>query len=133
MVGVYDATPPTVDPRDVIERVAVTLVGPLRALVTQRGVEPDRVQRPLDVVGVVALLEQRERDAPGAAARLGHRWFGQLLLGPFGVRALQLAREATEVPGVHRRDVAPHRDGVGHRVLAREVELGEAAQRAHDR
>ena len=79
----------TADSLHVVERLAVTLVGPLRALVAERGVEADRVQRPLDVVGVVALLEQRERDAAGTPARLGQRRLGQLRLGPLGVRGLQ--------------------------------------------
>ena len=121
------------DSPDVVERLAVTLVRPLRALVAQRGVEADRVQRALDVVGVVTLLEQRERDPPGPATRLGERRLGELRLRPLRVRDLQLAREATEMTGVDRRDVATHRDGVGHRVLAGEVELREPPQRAHDR
>src|SRR5262249_50010551 len=55
----------------VVEGLAVTLVGPLRALLTERGVEADRVQRALDVVGVVALFEQGERDPAGTPTRLG--------------------------------------------------------------
>ena len=90
------------------------------------------MERPFDVVEVVALFEQRERDATGPPPRLGHRRLRELLLGPLRMRALQVAREATEVAGVHRRDVAPYRHRVGHRVLAREVELREASQGAHD-
>jgi hypothetical protein len=67
-----------------------------------------------------------------SASRFGHRRLRELLLGPLGVRALEVARESAQVACVHRRDVAPHRDGVGHRVLTGEVELGEAPQRAHD-
>ena len=99
----------------------------------RRGMEADGVQRPLDVVGIVALFEQGERDTTSAPTRLRERRFGELLLRPLGVRALQVAGETTEVPRVHRWHVAPHRHGVGHRVFAREVELREASQRADDR
>ena len=93
-----------------VERVAVALVGPVRGLVAQRGVEADRVQHPLDVVGVVALLEQRERDAPGAAAGLGERRVVAAGLGPLRVRGLHVGGEAAEVTRADRRDDAPHRD-----------------------
>src|SRR3954466_10010677 len=118
---------------DVVERLAVAPVCPLRALVAQRGMEADGVQRPLDVVGMVALLEQGERDPTSASTRLRERCFGELLLRPLGVRALQVAWQTTEVPRVHRWHVAPYRDRVGHRVFAREVELRQASQRADDR
>jgi hypothetical protein len=100
---------------------------------TQRGVEPDGVQRPFDVVGIVALFEQRERDPSRPPPRFGEGCLGELLLGPLGVRALQVTRETPQVPRVHRRDVAAHGHRVGHRILAREVELREAPKRAHDR
>src|ERR1700737_2244553 len=56
---------------DVVERLAVPLVRPLRALVAQRGVEPNGVQRPFDVVGVVTLFEQREGHPPRSLAGRG--------------------------------------------------------------
>src|SRR6516165_2889650 len=84
------------DSSDVVQGVAVTLVRPLRALVAQRGMEADGMQRAFDVIGIVALFQQRERDTARAPAGLRQRSLGQLLLGPLGVRALQVARQATE-------------------------------------
>src|SRR5256885_1521208 len=92
------------EPLHVIERLAVALVGPLRALVAERGVEADGVERALDVVGVVALLEKGERDPTGATAGLGVRRLRELLRRPLGVRPLQLAwqpAEVTRVDGGH--------------------------------
>ena len=60
-----------------LERFAVALVCPLRALVAQRRVEADRVKGALDVIGIVALLEQRERDASRTATRFRERRLGQ--------------------------------------------------------
>jgi site-specific DNA recombinase len=117
----------------VVQRLTVALVRPLRALVAQRRVEPDCVQRAFDVVGVVTLLQQREGHAPRAPPRLREGRFGELGFGPFRVRQLQVAREPTQVPGVHRWDVAAHGHGVGERVLAGEVELGETVEGAQER
>ena len=65
---------------------------------------------------------------------VGDRRLGELRLGPLRVREPAASRgQPPEVTRVHRRHVAPHRDRVGHRVFAREVELLEPAQRAHDR
>ncbi len=110
----------------------MTVVRPAGAVVTDRGVEPHRVQHALDMVGIVALLEQREGGAPGVAARGGERRFGELCLGPFRVRDLEVAREAPEVATVHRWDVATDGD-VAVAVVTREVELREPLERAHDR
>ena len=53
--------------RGVLECFAVAFVRPARALVAHRRVEPHRVEHTLDVVGVVTLFEQRERDATRVA------------------------------------------------------------------
>jgi hypothetical protein len=94
--------------------------------------ETHGVEHTLDVVGIVALLEQRERDTTCVAPGGRERWLGELRLGPLGVRDLDVGREPAQVTSVHRRDVPPHRD-VADAVVAREVELGEAGKRAHDR
>ena len=110
----------------------MAVVRPAGAVVTDRRVEPHRVQHALDVVGIVALLEQCEGGAPGVAARGRERRFGELCLGPFRVRDLEVAREAPEVATVHRWDVATDGD-VAVAVVTREVELREPLERAHDR
>src|SRR4051812_45029419 len=79
---------------DVVERFAVALMGPGGALVAQRRVETHRVEDALDVVGVVALLEQRERDTAGAAARRRERRFVTLRLGPLRMLRLHVGGES---------------------------------------
>ena len=69
---------------------------------------------------------------PRVASRGGERWLGELRLGPLGVGDLEVAREPAQVATVHGRDVATDRD-VAVPVVAREVELGEALEGAHDR
>ena len=91
------------------------------------------MQHAFDVVGVVALLEQRERDASRPATRRRDGRFRELRLGPLRVRGLHVVGEPAQVARVDRRHVAPHRDHVGVRVFAREVELLEPPERAHDR
>ena len=115
------------------ERFAVTVVGPAGALVAERGWKPMAWSTRSTWSGSSPCSSSvnATRRARRRAAASG--WLGELGLGPFGVRGLHVGREATQVPGVHRWHVAAHRDGVGVRVGAGEVELLEAPQRAHDR
>jgi hypothetical protein len=94
--------------------------------------EAHRVEYALDVVGIVALLEQGEGDPPRVAPRGGKRRLGELRFRPLGVRDLDVAREPAEVAAIHGRDVATYRD-IAVAVVAGEVELGETLERAHDR
>src|SRR5262245_1261144 len=66
--------------RGVLERVAVTFVGPARALVAHGGMEAHRVQDALDVIGVVSLFEQSERGTARVPSRDSERRFGELRL-----------------------------------------------------
>src|SRR5262245_52604171 len=64
---------------------AVAIPRPAGGVVADRGVEPTGEQGVLDVVVTVALLEQREREAPGAPAGGGDGRLVEAGLGPVGV------------------------------------------------
>ena len=63
------------------------------------------------MVEVVALLEQRERDAPGAPSGRGERRFGELGFGPLRVRGLRVGGQPPDVPAVDGREVPADGDG----------------------
>ena len=91
-----------------------------------------REQHALDVVGVIALLEEGERDLPGAPPRSCERRLGELRLRPFGVRDLEVRRQAAHVAAVDRRQVAADGDRAPP-VVAREVELRQPRECPDDR
>ena len=110
---------------------AVSFPRPAGGVVTHRGVESAREQRVLDVVVAFALLEQREREASGAAPSSGDRRFVEASLGPLGVIYLHRRRQAAHMATLDGGKAAAHGDG-GVAVATREFELLESRECAHD-
>jgi len=95
--------------------------------------EPDRCQRPLDLVVGIALLMQDEGKPPGPMARFDVTRLLETGLGESSVLALNRQRHPTELATVDRRQISPHRDRWRERVRARNFELFEASERSQDR
>jgi hypothetical protein len=96
-------------------------------------VEPDRCQRPLDLVVGVALLVQDEGEPSGPTARLDVTRLLETHLGEPGVLALNRQRHSTQLATVDRKQISPHRDRWRERVRARNLELFEPSERSQDR
>ena len=62
----------------------MALVCPAGGVVADRRVETRREEHPLDMVGVVTLLQERERHLPRPATGGRQRRLGELGLGPLG-------------------------------------------------
>ena len=89
------------------------------------------MQHPLDVVEIVALLQQRECESAGPTARAREWRFGEGALGPDPMLVLQRRREPSDMPAVHGRHGAPDRvPALAH--PAGEVELHQPVEAAHD-
>jgi hypothetical protein len=95
-------------------------------------VEAHRREDVLDPSVVVALLEEREREATRAPSCIREGWLGEARLGPGGVLGLHGRGQAPEVATVRRRQVAPYRDRRSA-VAAGKVERLEPRERADDR
>ncbi len=110
-----------------------TCTDPARGFVTDRGMEPDRRQRALDVVVVVALLMKDEGKAPGSPTRLGVRRLPEPYLREPSVLPLERHWQPTELATRDRREVASHRDRRREGVRAGHLELFEPSEGPQDR
>src|SRR4051794_31304778 len=111
---------------------AVAVPGPTRRVVADGGGGGTGEQCVLDVVVTVALLEQRQREPACATTRRRHRRLVEARVGPLGVIDLEMRRQSADMALLYWREAAPHRHRAAA-VAARELELLEPAEGAHDR
>ena len=109
----------------------MALPRPAGRVVADRRVEPGREEDALGVIEVVALLEQRERDAPGSSTCFGVRRLGETSLRPSRVCRLEIRGQSVHVPTVERGHVAADGDRAPA-VGAGELERLEPHQAAYD-